>query len=48
VTVSLDGRTLRKGPLAPDLAVLLEDLRQRADRQHPFWAVVESARGPAK
>jgi len=25
--------------------VLLEDLRLRADRQHPFWAVIESRRG---
>jgi len=25
--------------------VLLEDLRTRCDRQHPFWAVVESTRG---
>jgi hypothetical protein len=23
---------------------MLEDLRSRADRQHPFWAVVESAK----
>jgi hypothetical protein len=27
--------------------VLLEDLRTRGDRQHPFWAVLESTRGPA-
>jgi hypothetical protein len=26
----------------PDLGVLLEDLRTRADRRHPFWAKVES------
>jgi hypothetical protein len=24
--------------------VLLEDLRLRGDRQHPFWAVVEWSR----
>ena len=46
VTVTLDGRTLHKGPLAPDLRTLLDDLRLRADRQHPFWAVVETTRGP--
>ena len=40
-TVSLDGRKLAR-EVAPDLDVLLEDLRLRADRQHPFWAVVES------
>ncbi|MFM9026130.1 MAG: peptidase [Planctomycetaceae bacterium] len=46
VTVAVDGRTLHKGPVAADLAVLLEDLRLRCDRQHPFHAVVESTRGP--
>ena len=45
VSVTLDGRTLHKGPVKADLAVLLEDLRLRCDRQHPFHAVVESARG---
>ena len=28
--------------VAPSRAVLLEDARRRADRQHPFWAVVEA------
>ena len=46
MTVAVDGRTLHKGPVAADLAVLLEDLRLRCDRQHPFHAVVESARNP--
>ena len=41
VTVTLGGERLFKGPVVPDLGVMLEDLRQRADRQHPFWAVVE-------
>jgi hypothetical protein len=40
--VQLNGRSI--GPrdrfVAPDLAVLLEDVRTRADRQHPFWAKV--------
>jgi len=45
LTVTLDARQLHKGPIAPDLEVLLEDLRLRADRQHPFWAVIESRRG---
>lgn len=26
----------------PDLNVLLEDARTRADRQHPFWAKLET------
>lgn len=45
VTVTLDGQRLLKGPASPDVRVMLEDLRLRADRQHPFWAVVESSRG---
>jgi len=48
VTVTLDGRTLHKGPVAADLDVLLEDLRGRGDRQHPFHAVVESLRKPRR
>jgi hypothetical protein len=28
----------------PDERAMLEDLRRRGDRRHPFWAVVE---GPA-
>ncbi|NDC62754.1 MAG: peptidase [Planctomycetia bacterium] len=43
ITVTLDGRRLADA-VAPDTRVLLEDLRTRADRQHPFWAVVESAK----
>ena len=46
VTVTLDGRTLHKGPVTADVDVLLEDLRLRCDRQHPFHTVVESTRGP--
>lgn len=41
VTVTLDGRRLWKDEVVPDKRTLLEDLRLRADRQHPFWAVVE-------
>jgi hypothetical protein len=44
-TVTVDGQRLLKGPAVPDLRVMLEDLRLRGDRQHPFWAVVESDRG---
>ncbi|MEI8369606.1 MAG: peptidase [Planctomycetia bacterium] len=47
VNVSLDGRKLWRDPVQPDEGVLLEDLRTRGDRQHPFWAVLESTRGPA-
>ena len=41
VTVSLDGQKLWKDPVVPDKRLLLEDLRLRADRQHPFWAVID-------
>ena len=47
VNVSLDGKKLWRDPVDPDEGVLLEDLRTRGDRQHPFWAVLESTRGPA-
>ncbi len=35
----------RNSYVTPDLDVLLEDARTRADRQHPFWAKVESGGG---
>lgn len=44
ITVTVDGRKILNGPLAPDVKTLLEDLRLRGDRQHPFWAVVEHPR----
>jgi len=47
VNVSLDGKRLTRDRIEADPAVLLEDLRTRGDRQHPFWAVLESTRGPA-
>jgi pimeloyl-ACP methyl ester carboxylesterase len=42
-SVEISSRTVstRSTPIEPDLAVLLEDARTRADRQHPFWARVE-------
>ena len=44
-TVTVDGQRLLKGQPVPDARVMLEDLRLRGDRQHPFWAVVETDRG---
>jgi pimeloyl-ACP methyl ester carboxylesterase len=40
--VKLNGRSIspRGRYVQPDLEVLLEDARARADRQHPFWAKV--------
>lgn len=34
--ISIDGRVIRNVP-ALDIRVLLEDVRTRGDRQHPFW-----------
>jgi hypothetical protein len=38
--VDVNGRTIspRDRMVRPDVSVLLEDVRTRADRQHPFWA----------
>lgn len=41
-TITLDGRQIHRGPIEPDPVVLLEDLRTRADRQHPFWLMIDS------
>ena len=40
VTVSIDNR--KKTNIQPSVPTLLEDVRTRGDRQHPFWAKVES------
>jgi predicted esterase len=44
LVVELNGRSIspRNHYVTPDLEVLLEDARARADRQHPFWAKVTS------
>jgi predicted esterase len=46
-TVTVNGSRLAGAArtVTPDLAVLLEDVRLRGDRQHPFWAKVESSTG---
>jgi predicted esterase len=45
LAVTIDGQKVHKTAPVADAAVLLEDLRLRSDRQHPFWAVIESTRG---
>jgi predicted esterase len=40
ITVTVNGRDIRED-VKPDVEVLLEDVRTRGDRQHPFWASVE-------
>jgi hypothetical protein len=41
--IVVNGRTVR-AEVTPDVEVLLEDVRTRSDRQHPFWAKVEASR----
>ena len=47
VNITLDGRKLLKDSVVPDKRLLLEDIRLRTDRQHPFWAVVDWEKRPA-
>jgi predicted esterase len=46
VRVTIRGKTL-PGP-SPDVTTLLEDVRTRGDRQHPFWAKMDVKAGRAK
>jgi len=41
--VTINGRAHRN--IQPSVPTLLEDVRTRGDRQHPFWAKVESGAG---
>lgn len=44
--VRYNGRQInRQRFVEPDLGTLLEDVRTRADRQHPFWVVLDSQQG---
>lgn len=44
VQITVNGQRLKRDDefVAPDLAVMLEDVRTRGDRQHPFWARFET------
>ena len=46
-TITVNGRRLNSPDqiIRPDLHVMLEDVRTRGDRQHPFWARVEGPTG---
>ncbi len=44
VTVNA-GRVTGEPFVQPDLSLMLEDVRTRGDRQHPFWAKVEAVGG---
>ncbi|HTU26717.1 MAG TPA: peptidase [Pirellulales bacterium] len=42
VRIDVKGQRLNRDPnLVPDLATLLDDVRARGDRQHPFWVKVD-------
>jgi hypothetical protein len=42
ITIRINEERLAlKQPIKPSLTVMLEDVRTRGDRQHPFWAKVE-------
>jgi len=49
VTLTINGRRVgsNQSTVVPDLATMLEDVRTRGDRQHPFWAKIEWPGGPA-
>jgi pimeloyl-ACP methyl ester carboxylesterase len=45
-TITVNGRSVRGNQtIKPELRTMLEDVRTRADRQHPFWARVECSTG---
>ena len=43
--ISWNGRV---GEVKPDPMLLLEDVRTRCDRQHPFWAKIDPSQRPWK
>lgn len=49
VVVTVNGQRANLGNrvVEPDVGVLLEDVRTRGDRQHPFWAKIETPTGRA-
>ena len=47
-TITVNGRRIGDAMIHPDLGTLLEDVRTRGDRQHPFWAKVEATTGRAR
>ncbi len=43
LTVQIDGQRVFRGVPRPDLWTMLEDLRLRVDRQHPFWQAIDTS-----
>lgn len=50
LAVTINAQRVDTRDIQPDIEVLLEDVRRRGDRQHPFWAKIETTTGrvPAK
>jgi acetyl esterase/lipase len=42
INVVINGRSINQRLIQPDLRVLLDDVRTRGERAHPFWAKVEA------
>ena len=42
VNVQVNGRAISRKPIQPEVRVILEDVRTRGARLHPFWAKVEA------
>jgi hypothetical protein len=49
-TITVNGRRINNPDqmIRPDLRTMLEDVRTRGDRQHPFWARLDGATGRAR
>jgi len=45
LNVTINAQRVDTRDIQPDIEVLLEDVRRRGDRQHPFWAKIETATG---
>ena len=45
ITVNRGGLRMAQPFIEPDAKIILEDVRTRGDRQHPFWAKVEAPSG---
>jgi predicted esterase len=48
--ITVNGRRLNTADqmIRPDLRLMLDDVRTRGDRQHPFWARLDAATGRAR
>jgi len=45
LNVTINAQRIDTRDVQPDIQVLLDDVRKRGDRQHPYWAKIETATG---